>query len=130
MFVLYLLSLYSSKRISLTITRKSAASTTQPHLHIPPSSQHPQLLLKYLSHRYHRHIQRPAKSSNKDSEWGDEASLKAKFKDDTQFTTGDPFTAIFVTEMSMEDIQNAVRDMSGVGDVTCTTWFGDEVEVA
>jgi hypothetical protein len=55
------------------------------------------------------------------SGWGDEASLKAKFGDDSfNYTAGDPFTANFVSGMSADDVRDAVREMSGVGDVTCT----------
>jgi hypothetical protein len=53
--------------------------------------------------------------------WGDEASLKAKFGDDSfNYTAGDPLTANFVSGMSADYVQNAVREMPGVGDVTCT----------
>jgi hypothetical protein len=56
------------------------------------------------------------------SGWGDEGSLKEKFGDDSfSFTGGDTFTATFLSGMSVEDIENAVREMSGLGDVTCST---------
>jgi hypothetical protein len=56
------------------------------------------------------------------SGWGDEGSLKEKFGDDSfSFTGGDTFTATFLRGMSVEDIENAVREMSGLGDVTCST---------
>ncbi|KAI4943491.1 hypothetical protein J4E91_009401 [Alternaria rosae] len=55
------------------------------------------------------------------SGWGDEASLKDKFGDDSfSYTGGDSFTAMFVSGMSVGDVENAVREMSGLGDVTCT----------
>lgn len=55
--------------------------------------------------------------------WGDEASLKEKFGDDSfSFTPGafHTFIATFVSQMSAGGVQNAVREMSGLGDVTCT----------
>ncbi|KAI4656032.1 hypothetical protein J4E93_000748 [Alternaria ventricosa] len=55
------------------------------------------------------------------SGWGDEASLKKKFGEDSfNYTGGDSFTATFVSVMSTDEIENAVREMSGLGDVTCT----------
>jgi hypothetical protein len=55
------------------------------------------------------------------SGWGDEGSLKAKFGDDSfTFSGGDPWTASFNSGMSAGDIENAVRDMSGIADVKCT----------
>jgi hypothetical protein len=55
------------------------------------------------------------------SGWGDEDSLKEKFGDDSfSYTGGDSFTATFLSAMMAADIENAVREMSGVGDVTCT----------
>ncbi|KAI4626211.1 uncharacterized protein J4E87_004711 [Alternaria ethzedia] len=55
------------------------------------------------------------------SGWGDEASLREKFGDWAfSYTGGDSFTATFTSAMETVDVEKAVREMSGVRDVTCT----------
>jgi len=55
------------------------------------------------------------------SGWGDEASLREKFGDWAfGYTGGDSFTATFTSAMETVDVEKAVREMSGLGDVTCT----------
>ncbi|KAI4711179.1 hypothetical protein J4E89_003744 [Alternaria sp. Ai002NY15] len=55
------------------------------------------------------------------SGWGDETSLKGKFGDRAfKYTGGDSFTATFESGLSVGEVETAVREMSGLGDVTCT----------